>query len=75
MNPKIRNKIPENFCIAFSEMYLFKNLPKIIAMLLNSLGMYATSEKSARYTIMKPETELEETLYNKWITYWRLTLT
>ena len=43
-----------------------EGLPKIIAMLLNSLGMYATSEKSARYTIMKPETELEETLYNKW---------
>lgn len=41
---------------------------KMIAMILNSLGVYATSEKSARYTKMKPETELEIELYNKWLT-------
>ena len=40
---------------------------KMIAMILNSLGVYATSEKSARYTKMKPETELELELYNKWL--------
>lgn len=39
---------------------------KMMCMILNSLGVYATSEKSARYTIMKPETELELNLYNKW---------
>ena len=39
---------------------------KMIAMILNSLGVYATSEKSARYTKMKPETELELQLYEKW---------
>lgn len=39
---------------------------KIMAMLLNSLGVYATSEKSARYTKMKPETNLELELYEKW---------
>lgn len=39
---------------------------KMIAMILNSLGVYATSEKSARYTKMTPETELELQLYNKW---------
>lgn len=39
---------------------------KMMAMILNSLGVYTTSEKSARYTKMQPETELELTLYNKW---------
>jgi len=41
-------------------------LPKILAMLLNSTNYYVTSEKSARYTVMKPETEKELELYNKW---------
>lgn len=40
--------------------------PKIIAMLLNSVGVSNTSEKSARYTRMKPETEREQVLYQKW---------
>ena len=39
---------------------------KVLAMLLNSVGAYTTSEKSARYTVMHPETELELTLYDKW---------
>lgn len=39
---------------------------KMMAMILNSLGVYATSEKSARYTKMHPETELEMELYTKW---------
>lgn len=42
--------------------------PKIIAMLLNSVGVSNTSEKSARYTRMRPETERENTLYEKWHT-------
>lgn len=42
------------------------NIPKILAMILNSVEMYTTSEKSARYTVMKPETELELNIYNKW---------
>lgn len=41
-------------------------IPKILAMLLNSTEYYTTSEKSARYTFMKPETELENDLYVKW---------
>lgn len=41
-------------------------IPKIVAMILNSTEFYTTSEKSARYTIMKPDTEKEEILYNKW---------
>ncbi|MDE6851497.1 MAG: FAD-dependent thymidylate synthase [Lachnospiraceae bacterium] len=40
--------------------------PKIIAMLLNSIGVSNTSEKSARYTRMQPETERECELYEKW---------
>lgn len=39
---------------------------KMLAMLLNSIGVSNTSEKSARYTRMQPQTELEETLYYKW---------
>lgn len=40
--------------------------PKMIAMLLNSIGVSNTSEKSARYTQMHPETEQEQRLYDKW---------
>lgn len=39
---------------------------KMVAMLLNSIGVSNTSEKSARYTKMKPQSALEETLYYKW---------
>ena len=39
---------------------------KMMCMILNSLGVYATSEKSARYTKMQPETKLEADLYDKW---------
>ena len=42
------------------------NTNKMMAMTLNSLGVYTTSEKSARYTKMHPETELESDLYKKW---------
>lgn len=40
--------------------------PKLIAMLLNSIGVSNTSEKSARYTQMHPETKQEQRLYDKW---------
>ena len=39
---------------------------KMMAMLLNSLNFYSTSEKSARYTPMCPETDLEQQMFNKW---------
>lgn len=42
------------------------NTNKMMAMVMNSLGVYTTSEKSARYTIMKPETPLEKEMYDKW---------
>ena len=46
--------------------FLMEDIPKIMAMILNSTRLYNTSEKSARYTKMKPETELEAELYDKW---------
>lgn len=39
---------------------------KMMAMLLNSINVYNTSEKSARYTIMQPGTSLEADLYEGW---------
>lgn len=46
--------------------FQISNLPKIMAMILNSVEQYTTSEKSSRYTIMHPETEEELKLYDKW---------
>lgn len=46
---------------------LISGVPKIVAMLLNNTQYYTTSEKSARYTLMQPETDLELELYNKWV--------
>jgi thymidylate synthase ThyX len=39
---------------------------KMMAMILNSVGFYTTSEKSARYTKMKPQTSTEQSFYEKW---------
>lgn len=44
----------------------FEEIPKILAMILNNEKMYNTSEKSARYTQMKPSPQ-EKELYEKWI--------
>ena len=41
-------------------------IPKILAMILNSMEFYTTSEKSARYTVMKPNNPRELEIYNKW---------
>ena len=46
--------------------FLLEEIPKMMAMILNSTGLYNTSEKSARYTRMRPGTVIEEVLYNKW---------
>lgn len=39
---------------------------KMMAIVLNSLGVYTTSEKSARYTAMKANTQEEQIKYDKW---------
>lgn len=46
---------------------LFEGISKIVAMVLNSVGDYNTSEKSGRYTEMVGNTEEEVRLYNKWL--------
>ncbi len=46
---------------------LFEGIPKIVAMILNSNRVYATSEKSGRYTEMEGSSEIEKELYNKWV--------
>lgn len=46
-------------------------IPKIICMYLNNLGMQAADERSLRYTEVKPNeylTDIEVSLYNKWMT-------
>lgn len=42
-------------------------IPKMMVMILNSLGMYTTSEKSGRYTVMSPDTQEEQDIYDKWV--------
>ena len=46
---------------------IIEDAPKILAMALNNEGVYATSEKSGRYTIMKNCSEREQALYDKWL--------
>lgn len=46
--------------------FVFEEIPKIMAMILNNEKVYDTSEKSARYTKMQPS-EQEKALYEKWI--------
>lgn len=46
--------------------FVFEEMPKIMAMIINNEKVYSTSEKSARYTRMKPSEE-ERVLYEKWI--------
>ena len=45
---------------------ILEDVPKILAMILNNEKVYNTSEKSARYTKMKPS-EKEKDLYEKWL--------
>lgn len=49
---------------------VFEDIPKIVAMIINNEKMYATSEKSARYTKMAVSEE-EMILYKKWISLFK----
>ena len=51
-----------------------RDIPKIIAMILNNEKMYTTNEKSARYTKMVLS-EDEQALFNKWIEIYRQEIT
>jgi len=46
--------------------FVFSNIPKILAMILNNENQYTTSEKSGRYTVTA-STKLELDFYDKWI--------
>lgn len=58
----LHQSIHDHFFITFQI-----KLPKYMAMILNSINVYNTSEKSSRYIEMEPETELEMELYKKWL--------
>ena len=45
---------------------LLEGIPKALAMVLNNLQNYDTSEKSGRYTEMVGSTDIEKQLYEKW---------
>lgn len=45
---------------------LFEGISKMLAIVLNSLQDYSTSEKSGRYTEMTASSEKEQFLYDKW---------
>lgn len=67
-NKRANNNIHSGHSSVFEHEHvnLIIHTSKMMAMTLNSLNLYSTSEKSGRYTVMKPETELEENLYTKW---------
>lgn len=50
---------------------LLENCSKMLAIVLNSLQNYATSEKSGRYTVMSGNSERENELYNKWLSIFK----
>lgn len=52
----------DHFCLNFN----FMGYEKAIAMVFNNQGVYTTSEKSARYTIMADIPEHQRGLYDKW---------
>ncbi|MEK6816512.1 MAG: FAD-dependent thymidylate synthase [Nanoarchaeota archaeon] len=45
----------------------FSRMPKAMAMVFNNEKQYATSEKSARYTVMSGMEPQQKVLYDKWI--------
>ena len=67
INRSKRNAVNGHYSVyEHGHINLIIQTSKIMAMILNSLNLYATSEKSGRYTVMKPETELEQEMYTKW---------
>lgn len=47
--------------------FYLSGIPKILAMILNNERQYATSEKSARFTVMKDMDPNQKKLYDKWM--------
>lgn len=46
--------------------FVIEGIPKMLAMVLNNQGKYATSEKSGRYTVLDVQDEEEIALRKKW---------
>jgi hypothetical protein len=51
--------------------FYFDGVPKIMVMILNNEPPYATSEKSARYTVMNEIDFFQKKLYDKWFKIFR----
>jgi thymidylate synthase ThyX len=47
--------------------FYFNGMPKALAMVFNNERQYATSEKSARYTVMKDMAPEQKAIYDKWM--------
>jgi len=47
--------------------FYFNRMPKALAMIFNNERQYVTSEKSARYTVMRDMAADEKKLYDKWM--------
>jgi hypothetical protein len=65
----IGNLIGRGHHSPFDHFYLnfyFEGPEKALAMVFNNQGMYTTSEKSARYTIMEGIPDHQKNLYDKW---------
>jgi thymidylate synthase ThyX len=50
-----------------SHLTFYMKVPKILAMVLNNERQYVTSEKSARFTIMKDMAPVQKELYDGWM--------
>ena len=50
----------------FNLNFNLKGIEKAVAMVFNNQGVYTTSEKSARYTIMDNVPDHQKNLYEKW---------
>lgn len=74
-NRRIKRTLTSGHHSVYDHVFInfdIKNIPKILAMVLNNEKQYTTSEKSARYTKFERQdgsiiTEKEEELYNKWL--------
>lgn len=60
--PTLHHSITDHIYVSL----LIEDIPKILAMALNSLGQYATSERSGRYTKMDGTSKKEKYTYDKW---------
>ncbi|MCK9595873.1 FAD-dependent thymidylate synthase [Candidatus Pacearchaeota archaeon] len=68
---RIKNSGHHSVCEHINFTLYFSKIPKILAMFLNNEKQYATSEKSARYTVMKDIEPKQKEKYDKWMNVFR----